>query len=540
MRFDVAVPPDVSTIDMPRISPDGKTLAFDATDTTGRNRIWIRPLNALAPHPLPGTEGTKRVFWSPDSRFLGFMADGKLMKIDVAGGPPTKICDAPTGADGTWCPDGTILFDGTGTDPIYRVPASGGNPTVLVKAEAARKETQVGWPEILPDGKHFLYMAIADRVADSVYRIASLDGKENRTFAPAQSAITYAEPGYILYLRDRTLVAQPFDAKALKTTGEPMPVAEQVGTDSVGAARFSISREGTLAYRTGEINDRLVWVDRTGKELETLGDAGQYRNPALSPDGTRLAFEADDPRSGKADIWIRDLARGVNSRFTFGSANSTIPMWSPDGLRLAYSTGIDLYEKPTNGQGAETLLVKSDEFKVVDDWSEGRIAFISRSRDTNWDLWTLPTGGGERKPAPWLKTPFAEVSAAFSPDGRFIAYQSNESGRAEIYVQSFPEPGGKWQVSTSGGSEPHWRGDGKELFYRSPDQKLMAVDVQTSPGFQAGIPKALFSVRLDAGIARNHFVPARDGQRFLLVATPSRESVAPTTVVLNWLGELGR
>ncbi|MFY9551946.1 MAG: protein kinase, partial [Thermoanaerobaculia bacterium] len=328
LRFEVAVPPEVATIDMPRISPDGQILAFDATDASGKNRIWVRPLNALAAHPLAGTEGTRRVFWSPDSRYLGFFADGKLQKVDVAGGPPQKICDAPTGADGTWSPEGLILFDGTGTDPILRVPASGGVPAVLVKPEASRKETQVGWPEVLPDGKHFLYMAIADRVADSAYRIASLDGKENKPFAPAQSAITYAEPGYLLYLRERTLVAQPFDEKALKTTGEPIPIAEQVGTDTVGLARFSISREGTLAYRTGEMNDRLVWVDRAGKELEALGDPGMYHNPALSPDGARLAFNADDARSDKSDIWIRDLARGVNSRFTFGSGTALVPSWS--------------------------------------------------------------------------------------------------------------------------------------------------------------------------------------------------------------------
>jgi len=540
IRFEIPAPPEVSTIDMPRISPDGRILAFDATDSSGKSRIWVRPLNAVAAHPLAGTEGTKRVFWSPDSRYLGFIADGKLQKIDVTGGPPQKICDAPTGADGAWSPDGVILFDGTGADPIYRVPASGGIPAVLVKPETARKETQIGWPEVLPDGRHFLYMAIGNRVADSTYRIASLDGKENRPFAPAQSAITYVEPGYLLYLRERTLVAQPFDAKALKTTGEPIPIAEQVGTDSVGLARFSISREGTLAYRTGEVNDRLVWVDRAGKELETLGEPGQYHNPALSPDGTRLAFEADDPRTGKTDIWIRDLTRGVNSRFTFGSGNALVPAWSPDGRRVAYTVVNDLFEKPADGQGAETPLAKSDALKIVDDYSpDGRqIAFISRGKDTTFDIWLVPTGG-DRKPVPWLKTSFFEGNAAFSPDGRFLAYQSNESGRMEIYVQSFPGPGGKWQVSTAGGTEPRWRGDGKELFYRSADQKLMAVDVQTGATFQAGIPKPLFSVLLDAQIGRAHYLASRDGQRFLLVATPSRDTMTPTTVVLNWLAELG-
>ena len=433
-----------------------------------------------------------------------------------------------------------ILYDGTGSDPIMRVPASGGVPAVLVKPEASRKESQIGWPEILPDGKHFLYMAVADRVADSVYRIASLDGKENRVFAPGQSAITYAEPGYLLYLRGRNLVAQPFDAKTLKTTGEPVPLAEQVGTDSLGLAQFSISREGTLAYRTGEVNDHMVWVDRSGKEIETLGDPAQYHNPSLSPDEKYLAFDEEDPRGG-SNVWIRDLARGVNSRFTFGSGGAFGPEWSPDGRRVVYAVGLDLFEKSTDGQGAEIPVFKSDETKFVGGFSpDGRtLVFISHGKDTNWDIWSMPMEG-DRKPVPWLKSPFVEANPSFSPDGRYLAYMSTESGRAEVYVRNFPGPGGKWQVSTAAGSEPHWRGDGKELFYRSGDQHLMAVDVQTGAGFQAGIPKPLFPLRLDAGLARSHYLPTKDGQRFLLVATTARESITPTTVVLNWMTDLGK
>jgi Tol biopolymer transport system component len=541
MRFDIAVPPDVTAIDTPRISPDGRTLAFDATDSSGKNRIWIRPLNALEAHPLAGTEGTRRVFWSPDSKYLAFIADGKLQKVDVAGGPPQKICDAPTGADGTWNTEGVILFDGTGTDPIQRVLASGGVPVVLVKPDATRKEIQIGWPEFLPDGKHFLYMAIAAKAADNTYRIASLDGKENRPFAPAQSLVTYVEPGFLLYLRDRTLVAQPFDANILKTTGEPIPLAEGVGTDNVGLARFSVSREGTLAYRTGEINDRLVWVDRSGKELETVGEPAQYHDPLLSPDGRRLAFELIDPRSGKYVLWVRDLSRGVNSRFSFSEADTFTPLWSPDGGRLVYTSQIDLVEKSADGQGAETPLMKSEEMKIASDWSpDGRyIAVAIQAKQTNWDIWILPTFG-DKKAFPWLKTSFIDLWPVFSPDGRYVAYQSNESGRMEVYVQSFPGPGGKWQISSAGGSEPHWRADGKELYYRSPDQKVMAVDIALGATAEAGAPRGLFTVHLDTGLARNRFLPSKDGQRFLLVATTRREAMTPTTVVLNWFADLGR
>jgi len=542
MRFDVDVPAEVTALDSPKISPDGRILAFDATDSSGKHRIWIRPLNALQAHALAGTEGSNRPFWSPDGKYLAFIADGKLMKVDVSGGPPQKICDAPTGSDGTWAPDGIILFDGTGSDPIYRVPASGGIPTIMVKPEASRKETQIGWPEVLPDGKHFLYMAIGVKTSESTYRIASLDGKENRPFAPAQSAITYVEPGYLLFLRERTLVAQPFDKKALKTVGEPIPLAEKVGTDNVGLGRFSVSREGTLAYRTGEITDRMVWVDRNGRELETIADLARYHNPTFSPDGRRLAYDMADPHSGKGDIWVRDLARNVSSRFSFSEGSAYCPVWSPDGKRIAYAVDSDMFEKPADGQGAETLLgVKSPDQKIPMDWSrDGKyIAYIDRGKDTGWDIWILPTFG-DRKAFPFLKTNFNEVVPAFSPDGRFIAYLSNESGRNEIYVQSFPGPGGKWQISADGGLDPQWSADGKELFFRSPDQKIMAAPVTTGATFEAGTPKALFPVHLDTDLSRNRFAPSIDGQRFLLVATPARDAMTPTTVVLNWMADLGR
>lgn len=434
-----------------------------------------------------------------------------------------------------------ILFDGITRDPIQRVPASGGIPAALVSRDTGRKEAQVGWPEFLPDGKHFLYMALAEKAADSKYRIASLDGRENRAFAPAQSLITYVEPGYLLYLRDRTLVAQGFDAKSLKTTGEPVPMAEGVGTDTVGLARFSVSREGTLVYRTGEINDRLVWVDRAGKELETVGEPAQYHDPMLSPDERQLAFDLIDPRAGKDVLWVRDLARGVNSRLSFSDTDAVTPLWSPDGRRLVYTVVPDIYEKSADGQGAETPLMKSDEMKIPSSWSsDGRyIALSVQSKETGWDIWILPTFG-DKKPFPLVNTKFTEFWPVFSPDGRFIAYQSNESGRPEIYVQSFPGPGGKWLISSAGGFEPQWRGDGKELYYRSPDQKLMAVDMTLGATAAAGVPKPLFPVHLDTGLARNRYIPSNDGQRFLLVATPSRDTMSPTTVVLNWMADLGK
>jgi Tol biopolymer transport system component len=545
VRFDIVPPAEIATMDVPRISPDGRLLAFDATDMEGKARIWVRPLNALTAQPLPGTDGGVRPFWSPDSRYVGFIADGVMKKVDVTGGPPTKICDAPGGSDGTWSPEGVILYDGSGSDPIYRVAAAGGARTEAVKLDPARKETSVGWPQFLPDGKHFLYLLTGEKPEDSVYWIASIDSAEKKMLAPAQTLVEYAPPGYLLFVRDKTLVAQSFDASARKITGEPVPLAEKIGTDNVGLARFSVSSNGVLAYRTGETGGRLLWRDRAGKDLDTLGEPGDYNNPTLSPSGDRLAFNLNDARTGKVDIWIRDLARGVNSRFTLGAGNNYRPVWSSDGGTIVFSSDrsgtVDLYEKPTKGSGEEKLLLHDDEPKSAASWTrDGRyIAYASRNPKTQWDLWALPTFG-DRKPIPIVVSPFVEASPMFSPDGRFVAYVSTESGREEIYVQTFPEAGGKWQVSNGGGTDPSWRGDGKELYYRSPDQKLMSVEVRGGADFQAGVPQPLFSVRVRPGTPRNKYTPSPDGQRFLFAAPLGRESMSPTTVVLNWPASLGK
>ncbi len=540
VRFDLAVPEGVTAIDASRISPDGRTLAFNATDATGKSRIWIRPLNALKAHPLEGTEGAKRPFWSPDSRTLAFIADGKLMKVDVGGGPAQKICDAATGSDGSWGTGAVILFDGTGPDPILRVSAGGGTPVVAAKQEAAHKEATVGWPEFLPDGRHFLYMAFGEKSEDSSYRVGTLDSGESRSIAPAQSLLTYAPPGYLLFVREKTLMAQRFDAKAVKTVGEPMPLAEHIGTGQVGFASFSVSGEGTLVYRTGESGDRLVWVDASGREVETVGEPGVYHNPALSPDGGRLAYDLVDSRTGKGDIWIRDLKRGVPSRLTFGP-DAFAPLWSPDGRTVYYTNGSDLFEKPVDGRGEEKLLFKGEGTKVACDVSrDGRtLVFMWAAKATGWDIWTLPLTG-DPKPVAFLKTPFAELLPVLSPDGTYLAYQSNESGRLEVYVQSFPGPGGKWQISNAGGGEPHWQAGGRTLYYRAPDQKVMAVDVTGGGSFTAGIPRPLFQGRFNTDVARSRFVPTRDGQRFLTVAPLGRDALTPTTVVLNWNAELGK
>ncbi len=469
-----------------------------------------------------------------------------MKKVDVTGGPPTKICDAPGGSDGTWSSEGVILLDGTGNDPLYRVPAAGGTRTAAVALDSAKKETSVGWPQFLPDGKHYLYLVTGEKAEDAAYWVGSIDSKEKTKLAPAQTLVQYAPPGYLLFVRDRTLVAQPFDAGARKITGEAVPLAEKIGTDNVGLARFSVSNNGVLAYRTGETGGRLLWRDRSGKELDTLGDPGDYANPTLSPAGDRLAFNLTDSSNAKGDIWIRDLARGVNSRFTLGPGNNNRPVWSPDGATIVFGSDrgggtFDLYEKAAKGAGEEKLLFKSDEPKSASGWSnDGKyITYGSRSTKTLGDLWALPTFG-DKKPIPIAVTPFNEQSPVLSPDGRYVAYLSNESGRDEIYVQTFPEPGGKWQVSNGGGSDPSWRGDGKEIYYRSPDQKLMAVEVRPGADFQAGVPQALFPIRIRVGNPRNKYAPSIDGQRFIVAAPLGRDAMSPTTIVLNWPAGMGK
>ena len=545
VRFEVPIPPEITNVDAPKISPDGKTLAFNAVDKDGKARIWIRPLNALIAQPLAGTEGTRRPFWSPDSRFLAFVADGKLKKIDVTGGPPTKICDAPTGVDGSWSPEGVILLDGTGVDPILRVSATGGTPVAVVKPDLDKKVVQVGWPEFMPDGRHFIYLAINQKPDDTGYRIGSLDSSETKPFAPAQSMLAYAPQGYLLFVRDRTLVAQPFDAKAMKTTGEPVPLAEQIGIDAVGLARFSVSRDGVLAYRTGESGNRMVWLDRSGKELETVTTKGEHQDPSFSPAGDQLSFDRADERSGKSDIWIRDLARGVDSRFTFDPGNAYSAVWSPRGDAIVYASdradSPGLYEKSLLGQGEEKLLLKADGLIVpMALSSDGSILlYASRNPKTGWDIMSLPRNG-EPKPVVLRATPFAENDVEFSPDGKYVSFNSNASGRQEVYVQSYPGPGRTWQVSTAGGTDAHWRKDGKELYYRSIDQKLMAVDVQTGDTFQAGIPRVLFQAQPATGPASTKYRPDPKGEKFLFVATMGRDAQSPTTVVLNWFTALGK
>lgn len=545
VRFPLVTPATLQNLSPPIVSPDGRHIVF-AADADGKRMLWLRPLDTIDARPMAGTEGVFRPFWSPDSRFVGFIAGGKMKKVDIAGGPPATICDAANG-DAAWSPQGVIVFDGRIADPLRRVDASGGvSKPVVLDAGKPEGTPGAGWPEFLPDGKHFLYTLASGGSAEMTLMVGNIDSGSVKSLFKTTTRVQYAEPGYLLFVRDRTLVAQKFDPASLTLSGEPVPLGEGLGSDTVGLASFSVSRTGILVFRGGELTgSRLVWMDRSGKETPLLGGDADYRDTSLSPDGTRLVYDLSEGGGSRGDLWIRDLVRNVSSRFTFDAAAELNPKWSPDGRRVVFTSRAkgagDLYVKDAAGtKEAEPLLVNAEE-KYVSDWSADGQYVLYTSRDggnTDWNVWAVPTAG-DRKPIPIAKTQFAELWGTLSPDGKYVAYQSNESGRQEIYVHEFPEARNKWQVSTAGGVEPYWRGDGKELFYRQ-DTKLIAVPVQAGATFSAGNPVTLFQTRFSNSTVRGRYRPSPDGNRFLVLASLARDTEQPASVVLNWASALRR
>jgi serine/threonine protein kinase/Tol biopolymer transport system component len=525
------------------VSPDGRLLAFTASGADGAPLLYVRPLSAITARPLSGTEGASFPFWSPDSRLVGFFARGKLKKVDASGGPVTTVCDAAEGRGGAWNRDGDILFANR-YSPIFRVRATGGRPIEVTRLDAKRGDTTHRWPQFLPDGQHFLYLAAPlgmESESNTIFA-ASLDGKENREILPASSNVAYAS-GHLLYTREGTLVAQPFDPRRLRVRGEAFPVVEGVSYDYLySRAVFSVSEDGILVYQAGGVADtRLAWLDRGGKTLGFVDEPGFYSSPRLSPDGKRIAVAISEPNLSKANLWIYDVGRGTRSRFTFASARETYPLWSPDGVWLVYGSNargpFGLYRKRSDGTGSEELLLQTQNNIVPSSLSpDGKLlAFdaFGGPHQMKTDISILPLTG-DRKPYPFLQTPANEGDAQFSPDGKWIAYVSDESGRPEVYVTGFPRSEGKWQVSSAGGQQPRWSRDGKELFYLEGRSNVMVVDVKTEGGLQAGQPRKLFAVRpLFGGL----YDVAADG-RFLVNTPQGEQVIEPITVVLNWTTDL--
>ena len=551
-RFFV-FPPEKSTLvgGGQHISPDGLRLVYVANSADGKRLLWTRPLDSLTAQPLPGTEDAANPFWSPDGRFVGFFAAGsKLKKIEFAGGPAQTLTDVQGSGGGTWNHDGVIVFARSFGDRLYRVPATGGSSSPVTSLDESRKETAHLWPYFLPDGRHFLYLARGVQKENTGIYVGALDSNERKLLVNADSSAVYAPPGFLLFLRERTLMAQAFDANKLQVTGEAFPIAEQVGFNAVtGRAFFSASETGVLSFLSSNApNTQLAWFDRGGKQLAAIGTPAADTGLRLSPDEKRLAVSRLDLQAGSADIWLIDLARNNPSRFTFDPANEGSPTWSPDGSHIIFASNrggmANMYQRLSNGTGNDELLLKLSEPSGPHDWSpDGRfILFGVLSPKTGSDLWLLPLFG-DQKPAPFIQTEFSETQGRFSPDGRWIAYASNESGPFQVYVQSFPTSGGKWQVSTGGGAQPQWRRDGKELFYLAPDRKLMAAEVNgAGPTFVAGVLKPLFEAHVNsifpgAGNA-TYYAVTGDGQRFLVNTLVGDSTPVPLTIVLNWTAGL--
>jgi eukaryotic-like serine/threonine-protein kinase len=529
---------------LPALSPDGLLMVFPAENAQGKSVLWVRALDSLEARAIPGTEEGLYPFWSPDSRSIGFFAEKKLKRVDVSGGPVQVVCDATAGRGGTWSRDGVILFAPSAQSPIYRIAASGGQPAAVLSFDTARGEDSQRWPFFLPDGRHFLYFSYLganpeSRNQNGGIRAGSLDSKQTSQILAEGSNAVYVEPRQLLFYRGGNLLAQRFDPSSLKISGEAVPIAEGVGyIEARKFALFSASPAGILVYaRAVEFPSRLTWFDRLGRPVGTVGDSGDYNSPQLSPDGRRLAVTLKEGQ--KSSIWLFDLVRGSKTRFSEGTGDDGPAIWSPDGSRLAFGSGrggpTRLYVRPVGGTGSEQAMLKTTNAEVPTSWSrDGRfIAYQIPGATTDWDIWILPLGG-DRKPLPFVQTNAIESFPVFSPDGRWIAYASNDSGKFDIYVAPFPGPGQRIPISTAGGREPAWRGDGKELFYIAEDGKMMAVPIQTGTTLEPGIPVMLFETRTRPNqIGRYDVTP--DGQKFLVVSRVAEREIPPIAFVVNWM-----
>ncbi len=524
----------------PQLSPDGRKLVYLANGGVGNSRLWVRSLDSTAAMPLAGTDGAIAPFWSPDGQAIGFFASGKLKKVEVSGGPPTELCLASLGYGGSWALDGTILFAPNHTSPLYRVPASGGQPVQVTSLNPARQEASHSSPQFLPDGRHFLYYSSSASPEFSGIYLGSLDGGDAKLLLRGISTALYAPPSDLLYVQEGTLIVRRFDPGRFEISGNPVAIVRSVGTNYVETV--SASQGGLLAYVAGTADSgwQMTWFDRTGKE-QGIGDRQIYFTPQLSPSGREIAVTVAPPGSPKRDIWIYSVARGTERRLTFDQFHNWTPAWSPDGARIAYSSNpkgkFHIYIRRADGSGATHPLFEDDAIEYVDSWSpDGKYILYARSdprRKPGWDIWALPLFG-ERKPFAVVESEFNKETPAFSPDGKFLAYTSDESGSWEVYIVPFPRGEGKWQVSSNGGRQPRWRGDGRELFYLSSQHKLMATAIQEKgSSLEVGSPHLLFQGNFSPSVFRICDVTG-DGNKFIFVTQPAETDARAITLIANW------
>ena len=529
------------------VSPDGRTFAFVGVDSSGEAMLWFRRLAEAQATRFSGTSDASYPFWSPDNHSIGFFADGKLKRISISGGPPVTICEATAGRGGSWGEDNTILFASTATGPLYRVNVEGGEPKAVTTLDSLKKEDSHRLPQILPGGERFLYVVQHQGQLDSQdeVRIRSFDGSLQETVLRGSSNAIYAA-GHLFYVRETSLLAQAFDPGSHQFKGEPQPIATEVQyfvPRSKG--NFTVSPAGVLLYAVGssENEDELFWLDREGRRESALTSLSPVYWARLSPDGSRVVFDDYDARSRNYDIWLYDIPRKVRTRFTFGEHLDVVASWSPDGQRVFFSSNRngreEVYVKQVDGMKNEEVLVQGETRQYLTGLTkDGRYGLLSEQFATNgsWDL-SFVDLTGDRTPVGLLKTPYNEWGAEFSPDGHWLVYQSDESGRYEIYVRPFRSEGGKWQLSTEGGDSPRWKGE-KEIFFESRG-RMMAVDVTlTAAGPRFGIPKALFDIAGPENI--KIFDVTRDGKRFLATRSTGRNLNDPMSLVVNWPGALSR
>jgi eukaryotic-like serine/threonine-protein kinase len=530
----------------PVLSPDGKHMVFTAKDSVDKQMLYLRSLDEIEAHPLAGTEGAVHPFWSPDNQFIGFTAQAKLKKIDISGGSPIAICAAADSRGGSWSTEGVIVFSPGPFGPLSMVSASGGIPVHITALDSLRKEATHRWPFFLPDGKHFLFFARttttgAQGEGDAI-RLASVDGKTNKVILNVSSNAIYAS-GHLLYVRGNSLAAQRFNTSSLELEGEATALVQGIAYDpSISRGLFWASENGLLIYQTGnvQVGSKLTTVDRSGKSLGVIGDIGEYLPFRISPDNKRIAIGVFDQKFRNNDIWTIELNRGLKTRFTFDPAAENSPIWSPDGEKVVFMSSRtgkgDLYIKSASGATSEEILYESNERKLPTDWSpDGRfLAFTVLGK--GFDIWILPMEvnghSSSNTPFPFLATEFNELQAVFSPDGHWIAYTSDESGQAEVYIRPFPGPGGKFQISSEGGRNPVWRRDGKELYYISlNDSKLMSAGIaETGTAVEVSNVHPLFAMN------GTDYDVMKDGT-FILNIPVDTQLTSSLTLVVNWDAE---
>ncbi len=527
----------------PAISPDGRAVVFVARGADGTRRLWRREFAQPRTRVLEGTEDASQPFWSPDSRSIGFFADGKLKRLEASGSVPLVLCDAPRAFGGAWNRDGVILFSPDSRRALQRVSASGGSPTEVTQVDPAGTEYSQRNPFFLPNGKHFLYSSRLAGSGGNAVMIGALDDGAPKRILEADSNAIYVDPGFVLYWQNDALRARPFDPDSLAFTGEPVAIAPETRFEpDTGEAHFTVSTQGMLVYvagRSATTKSQLVLFDRTGQRKGVVGEPGNYYAPRFSHDGSRIAVDNSGVENN-GDVWILEIARPLATRISSDFADESLPIWSPDDKTVVFYSAqrgtTDLYIKKLGSPGPATPLLESESSNESRDWSaDGRmIVFEASDRrgGNNADLWFFSVENGTSEAI--LKTPFKETEARISPDGKWLAYGSNESGRFEVYVQSFPEPGLRQQVSSGGGMGPKWRQDGRELYYISPDGRIMAIELAEDPLSQVPAAKPLFKVDRRFEHRGDDFDVTSDGQTFV-VNTPLTEATsAPLTLQMNW------